>query len=178
MGHTVLIKGIISHWEWRCLVMGGVSKINKQLKIGMLIQPLSEQARSLCCAKRGWKACGDKLPSDIRYFLLLLRPQAQNHPHTCVHSRALGDRQDASSIFSALCLGPFLHLFFSPHTSCCMAQAMAAAADGCKFLHTPSIFLCTSAWACKSVPENLSKIVSVETRSLIYIQCNIKILLQ
>lgn len=178
MGHTVLFKGIASHWEWRCLVMGGVSQMNKQPKIGMLVQPLSEPARSLCCAKRGWKACGDKLPYDIQYSLLLLQPQARNQPHTCVHTRALGDRQHASSIFSALFLGPFLRLFFFPHTSCCMAQALAAAAGGCKFLHTASIFPYTSAWAHKSVPENLSKIVSVETRNLIYIQCNIKILLE
>lgn len=44
---------------------GGVAQINKQLKVGMFIHPLSELARSLCCAKWGCKALEDKLPSDI-----------------------------------------------------------------------------------------------------------------
>lgn len=132
---------------------GGVPQINKQLKLGMFIHLLSELARSLCCAKWCWKAWEDKLPSDIRYSLLLFQLQARNQLHTRVH-------------FSALWLGPFLHLLFPQRANCCRTQA--AAAGGTKSLHIPRTFPYNSEWVHWSVTANLNKIAFVETRKLIY----------
>lgn len=97
-----------------------------QLKLGMFIQPLSELARSLCCAKWGWKAFRDKLPSDVWYSLLLLQLQARNQLHTRVFGWAL--------------------LFTSFFSSCYSTQAVATAAGGTKPLHTLSSFPYASEW--------------------------------
>ena len=143
----------------RCLVKGGVAQINKLLKLGMFIHPLSELARSPFCAKWGWKLVRINLLLTFGILCFCFSCKQKSASHRC-------------PFFSVLWLGLFLHLLFpkcpqllGTGSSCSSWwNQIASHPQHCPF------YLWVGSLACKSVPVNLSKIVSVEIWSFIYTQ--------